>query len=148
MKLKSLRLGLVVAFITTLHFSCASPAASLLSTLGGNAQLSGVTSLLKGAGGLGKLVGKGPFTLLAPSNDALAKLGGGAIDNLLKPENKNVLDNVLKKHILPGKLTPDQIKGGGLKNALGGAFNMGGSNITQSIPTKGGMIQVIDKVLQ
>jgi uncharacterized surface protein with fasciclin (FAS1) repeats len=75
-------------------------------------------------------------------------LGGGSIDNLLKPENKNLLDNVMKKHILPGKYTPEQIKGGGLKNALGGAFNLGGSNITQSIPTKGGLIQVIDKVLQ
>jgi uncharacterized surface protein with fasciclin (FAS1) repeats len=116
--------------------------------LGGNPQLSGVTSLLKGAGGLGKLVPKGPFTLLAPSNDALSALGGGSIDNLLKPENKNVLDNVLKKHILPGKFSPDQIAAGGLKDALGNPLSMGGAKITQSIPTKGGMIQMIDKVLR
>ena len=148
MKGKFLRLGLVVAFVTTLHISCSSPAASLLSTLGGNPQLSGVTSLLKGAGGLGNLVGKGPFTLLAPSNNALQALGGGAIENLLKPENKNMLQGVLKNHILPGKFNADQIKGGGLKNAMGGALNLGGANITQSIPTKGGLIQVIDKVLR
>ena len=148
MKSNLLRLGLVMAFVTTLHLSCSSPATSLLSTLGGNPQLSGVTSLLKGAGGLGKLVGKGPFTLLAPSNDALSALGGGAIDNLLKPENKGMLDNVLKKHILPGKFSPDQIASGGLKDALGNPLSMGGAKITQSIPTKGGMIQMIDKVLR
>jgi hypothetical protein len=35
-----------------------------------------------------------------------------------------------------------------MKDALGNALNLGGSKITQSIPTKGGMIQMIDKVLK
>jgi uncharacterized surface protein with fasciclin (FAS1) repeats len=148
MKSRILLTGVLVSMLSFMQLSCSSPATSLLSTLGGNPQLSGVTSLLKGAGGLGKLVPKGPFTMLAPSNDALSALGGGSIENLLKPENKNVLDNVLKKHILPGKFSPDQIAAGGLKDALGNPLNMGGAKITQSIPTKGGMIQMIDKVLR
>jgi uncharacterized surface protein with fasciclin (FAS1) repeats len=148
MKLRFIRLSLLIAFMTTLHLSCASPAASLLGALGGNAQLSGVNTLLKGVGGLKGLGIKGPFTLLAPSNNALSQLGGGSIENLLKPENKGMLTNIMKKHVLPGKFSPEQIAGGGMKDALGNALNLGGSKITQSIPTKGGMIQMIDKVLK
>jgi uncharacterized surface protein with fasciclin (FAS1) repeats len=149
MKSKFLSTLLTLCFVSMLHFSCSSPTASLLSTLGGNSQLSGITSLLKGAGGLGNIMGsKGPFTLLAPTNDALSKLGQGSLENLLKPENKSMLTDVLKKHVLPGKFSPDQIKAGGLKDAVGNVLNLGGANITESIPTKGGLIQVIDKVLQ
>jgi uncharacterized surface protein with fasciclin (FAS1) repeats len=148
MKKNFLRLALTLAFISFLHFSCSSPANALLSTLGGNPQLSGISSLLKGAGGLGNLVGKGPFTLLAPSNNALSSLGAGAMENLLKPENKEMLTGILKKHILPGKYTADQINAGGLKDVLGNPLNMGGAKITESIPTKGGLVQVIDGIIK
>jgi|GEM_PF-1816180 uncharacterized surface protein with fasciclin (FAS1) repeats len=148
MKKTTLRLALMVFFVSFLHFSCSSPASALLGTLGSNPQLSGITSLLKGAGGLGNIVGKGPFTLLAPSNNALSSLGQGALENLLKPENKDMLTGILKKHVLPGKYTSDQIKAGGLKDAAGNALNMGGANISESIPTKGGLIQVIDGIIK
>jgi uncharacterized surface protein with fasciclin (FAS1) repeats len=148
MKKKVLSMSLFFIFVTMLHLSCASPSSALLSTLGTNPQLSGISSLLKGAGGLGNLVGKGPFTLLAPSNNALSSLGAGAMENLLKPENKEMLTGILKKHVLPGKFTADQINAGGLKDALGNVLNMGGAKITESIPTKGGLIQVIDGIIK
>ena len=148
MKKSFLRLSITLAFVSFLHFSCSSPANALLGTLGSNPQLSGITSLIKGAGGLGNLVGKGPFTLLAPSNNALSTLGAGALENLLKPENKDMLTGILKKHVLPGKFTADQINAGGLKDALGNVLNMGGAKITESIPTKGGLIQVIDGIIK
>jgi uncharacterized surface protein with fasciclin (FAS1) repeats len=148
MKMKFISMAMVMAFVTVLHYSCSSPAGALMSTLGSNPQLSGITSLLKGAGGLGSLVGKGPFTLLAPSNNALSSLGAGALENLLKPENKSTLQGILKKHILPGKFTADQINAGGMKDALGNALNLGGAKITESIPTKGGLVQVIDGIIK
>lgn len=149
MNTRLIRASLIVAFISVFHFNCNSPAASLLSTLGGNANLSTITTLLKAAGGLGNLMGnKGPFTLLAPGNNAFASLGQGAVENLLKPENKGTLTNILKNHLLPGNFSAEQIKAGGITNALGTALNLGGATITESIPTKGGLIQVIDKVLQ
>jgi uncharacterized surface protein with fasciclin (FAS1) repeats len=148
MKMKFVSMAMVMAFVSILHFSCSSPANALMSTLGGNPQLSGISSLLKGAGGLGNLVGKGPFTLLAPSNNALSSLGAGALENLLKPENKDMLTGILKKHVLPGKFTADQINAGGLKDVLGNGLNLGGAKITESIPTKGGLVQVIDGIIK
>jgi uncharacterized surface protein with fasciclin (FAS1) repeats len=146
--MKFIRLSLVVLFVTILNFSCSTPASSLLGAMGSNPSLSGLTGLLKGAGGLDKLVGKSPFTLLAPSNEALKGISQDALQNLLKPENKDQLTSLLKKHILPGKLTPEQINAGGLKDAAGNALDLGGAKISESIPTKNGMIQVIDTVIK
>ena len=147
MKKNVFKLSLVVLLVTTLNLSCSSPAASLMSSLGSTPELSGLSGLLKGAGGLGNLVGKDPFTLLAPSNDALKGISQDAIQSLMKPENRAQLEGILKKHILPGKLTPEQINAGGLKDAAGNALNLNGAKISKSVPTKNGLIQVIDKVL-
>jgi uncharacterized surface protein with fasciclin (FAS1) repeats len=114
-----------------------------------NAQLSGINALLKSAGGLNTLMGKGkkPFTFLAPTNNALAKLGPGTVENLLKPGNKEELISLLKKHVLAGKFKQDQIKAGGLKDINGNELNLSNTRITETIQTKGGLIQVIDQVL-
>jgi uncharacterized surface protein with fasciclin (FAS1) repeats len=50
------------------------------------------------------LKGKGPFTVFAPTDEAFAKLPAGALDNLLKPENKEKLKAVLLYHVVSGKV--------------------------------------------
>jgi transforming growth factor-beta-induced protein len=45
----------------------------------------------------------GPFTVFAPTDDAFAKLPPGTIDNLLKPENKPLLIQILTYHVVGGK---------------------------------------------
>ena len=50
------------------------------------------------------LKGKGPFTVFAPTNDAFAALPAGAVDTLLKPENKATLAKILTYHVVPGRL--------------------------------------------
>ena len=139
----------MVLFIATLQINCSS-VSSLFNALSANPNLSGITALLKGAGGIEKLLGgKGPFTLLAPTNDALASLGAGGVENLLKPENQTQLTNMLKGYVLPGKTEAAALTGtsGAAINATGSAVNLGDAKITQSIPVKDGIIQVIDKLL-
>jgi uncharacterized surface protein with fasciclin (FAS1) repeats len=41
-----------------------------------------------------------PFTVFAPTNAAFAKLPEGAVDDLLKPENKEKLVKVLTYHVV------------------------------------------------
>lgn len=140
----------MTVLVTLLNVNCSSPAAGLMSTLGKTPELSSFAGLLKNAGNLGdlsKLVGKNPFTMLVPSNDALKNVPQEAIQNLLKPENRSQLESLLKKHILPGKVSADDIAKGGLKDAAGNALNLGGAKISKSVPTKNGLIQIIDKVL-
>ncbi len=127
MQRRFLRPVLIIVCITLFNFSCTSPSAALQSSLGEYAQLSGIATLLKSAGGLKNIIGKGkgPFTLLAPTNNALSTLGTANLENLLKPENKEQLIGILKKHVLPGKFKADQIKAGGLKDVSGNELNLG-----------------------
>ena len=61
-----------------------------------------LVAAVKAAGLVPALKGKGPFTVLAPTNDAFAKLPAGTVDNLLKPENKETLTKVLTYHVVAG----------------------------------------------
>ena len=62
--------------------------------------LSTLVTALKAADLVDTLSGPGPFTVLAPTNEAFAKLPAGVLDNLLKPENKAQLVALLTYHVL------------------------------------------------
>ena len=68
-----------------------------------------LVAAVKAGGLVGTLSGKGPFTVFAPTNEAFARLPAGTVDTLLKPENKAMLDKVLTYHVVPGRITAQQI---------------------------------------
>ncbi|MBE0679563.1 MAG: fasciclin domain-containing protein [Bacteroidales bacterium] len=76
----------------------------------------------------------GPFTVFAPTNDAFAKLPEGTVENLLKPENKAKLANILTYHVVSGNLDAaavlDAIKKGDGKVVL---TTVSGGKLTASL---------------
>ena len=64
--------------------------------------LSTLATALKAGGLVGTLSGKGPFTVFAPTNEAFAALPAGVLANLLRPENKAQLTDLLKFHVVEG----------------------------------------------
>lgn len=62
-----------------------------------------LVAAVKAAGLVETLQGKGPFTVFAPTNTAFDKLPKGTVETLLKPENKKILQDVLKYHVVTGK---------------------------------------------
>tara|TARA_R110002124_G_scaffold103270_1_gene252052 strand:- start:13700 stop:14275 length:576 start_codon:yes stop_codon:yes gene_type:complete len=103
------------------------------------------------------LVNAGPLMVFAPTNEAFAALPEGTVENLLKPENKDALANILKYHVTPGNYSKDFLK---KFKKLGQANNgyvqvevvdgepiIGGAKILASIPAGNGIVHVIDKVL-
>lgn len=68
-----------------------------------------LVAAVKAAGLVDTLSGAGPFTVFAPTNEAFAKLSAGTVDTLLKPENKAMLTKVLTYHVVPGRITSQQI---------------------------------------
>jgi len=130
-----------------------------------------LVAAVKAAGLVDTLKGAGPFTVFAPTNAAFAGLPAGAVDELLKPENKPALTKVLTYHVVPGKVDAaalqKAIKSGhgtaSLKTASGGtlwAMMNGDRNIvvkdekgnvasvsTYDVYQSNGVIHVIDKVL-
>ncbi|MCX6322691.1 MAG: fasciclin domain-containing protein [Sphingobacteriales bacterium] len=156
MKKISMRIMMVMAIAVFSVTSCSSGASmlssgsSLLSSMGANPSLSSMTSLLQ-TPGLGKIMGpalKGPFTMLAPSNSALSSLGPDAISSLTKPENINQLADVLKNHIVPGKLDANSLMKGGLKTAGGKDLNLAGVNMSDAISGKNFNVIPVDKILK
>ena len=58
------------------------------------------------------LSGKGPFTVFAPTDSAFSKLDKTVIENLLKPENKTKLTDLLNHHVVAGKINFKDLKDG------------------------------------
>ncbi|MDY0957315.1 fasciclin domain-containing protein [Sphingomonas sp. CFBP8993] len=89
-----------------------TPAATgtIVQILAATPDRSTLAKLVTTAGLTADLSGPGPFTVFAPSNEAFSRMPAGAIDNLSKPENKPVLATILKYHVVPGKLTAEQLK--------------------------------------
>src|SRR5215467_14405658 len=59
-----------------------------------------LVTAVKAAGLVETLEGKGPFTVFAPTNEAFAMLPKGTVDDLLKPENKAKLTEILTYHVV------------------------------------------------
>lgn len=103
------------------------------------------------------LVNVGPLTVFAPTNAAFDALPEGTVDNLLLPENKEALANILKYHVTPGNLSENILtklpKLGQANNqyvnveVVDGKPVIGGANIIASVPAGNGIVHVVDAVL-
>lgn len=101
----------------------------------------------------------GPFTVFAPTNAAFDKLPAGTVDNLLKPESKDDLVNILQYHVSVGVYktenftdgeTIGQVNGNDIKVSVKDgkvSINDGAATIVASVPASNGIIHVIDGVL-
>lgn len=122
------------------------------------------------AGLVDTLKGAGPFTVFAPTDDAFAKVSKATLDGLMRPAQKTVLADVLKYHVVAGKLTAadlaKQITDGGGKAMLktvngqdltatmaGNVITLAGADgskatVTQAdVNQSNGVIHVVDGVL-
>jgi uncharacterized surface protein with fasciclin (FAS1) repeats len=129
-----------------------------------------LVAAVKAAGLVDTLETPGPFTVFAPTNEAFAKLPTGTVDNLLKPESKEMLTKVLTYHVVAGRLSANDLEkmikaGHGkaeLKTVSGGslwAMEKGGAIMLQdekggtatvtitNVFQSNGVIHVIDSVL-
>ena len=100
------------------------------NTIPGTAQAAGQFNTLVaavGAAGLADVLGsEGPFTVFAPTDEAFSNLPSGTVETLLKPENKQDLINILKYHVIAGRVyASDAVKAGKAKTLLGRSVDIG-----------------------
>jgi uncharacterized surface protein with fasciclin (FAS1) repeats len=103
------------------------------------------------------LANEGPWTLFAPTDRAFAQLPAGALENLLADRQR--LTEVLLYHVVPGRVTSDQITGQiHARTAQGSmlevrpahgtvAVGQNAEVITADLHASNGVIHVIDTVL-
>ena len=106
------------------------PTKNIIENAVNSADHTTLVAAVKAAGLVETLEGKGPFTVFAPVNAAFAALPAGTVDTLLKPENKATLTGILTYHVVPMRLTYNDLRnmvkmGGGkatLKTVAGGTL--------------------------
>ena len=116
-----------------------------------------LVAAVKAAGLVTSLSNAGPFTVFAPTNAAFDKLPKGTVDDLVKPENKDKLVDILGYHTYVGVLkteymqdgaeyemvTPKKVK---ITKKEDKTF-VNGTEIIATIETSNGLIHVINDVL-
>ena len=104
------------------------------------------------------LKGDGPFTVFAPTDEAFDKLPEGTVETLLRPENRDRLIEILTYHVVPGRVTAEQVvrleaaetlAGVDVRiDARGGEVRINGVHVIQTdVFASNGVIHVIDEVL-
>jgi uncharacterized surface protein with fasciclin (FAS1) repeats len=119
-----------------------------------------LVAAVKAAGLVDTLKGEGPFTVLAPTDEAFAKLPEGTVEKLLKPENKEKLASILKYHVIPSKAmatdvvklygkTVKSVEGGMIKVSVDGdTVKVNNAKVIKTdITCSNGVIHVIDSVI-
>ena len=124
----------------------------------GNKDLSTLVTAVQAAELTTSLSNAGPFTVFAPVNEAFDKLPAGTVDDLLKPENKEKLSDILGHHTYVGVIKTEQMTDGQnlgmvdgknitIKMVNGKPTVNGTVNIIASVPASNGMVHVVDGVI-
>ncbi|MFO5494937.1 MAG: fasciclin domain-containing protein [Cuspidothrix sp.] len=114
-----------------------------------------LVAAVSAAGLVETLKSPGPFTVFAPTDDAFAKLPPGTITTLL--QNIPQLARILTYHVVPGKLTKDDLGKLGTVNSVEGSpiqincedgFEVKNATVLAAdIIADNGVIHVIDTVI-
>ncbi len=139
----------------------AASAANIVETAVGAGTFNTLIAAAKAAGLDGALATGQNLTVFAPTDEAFAKLPAGTVENLLKPENKDQLVAILSYHVLPRKLTSNQMLAGpfhvrtlkasgdrALAVSKGNTVTVDGATVVKAdIMADNGVIHVIDSVM-
>lgn len=145
----------IVASFISLSLSMSVQAKDIVDTAIAAGNFKTLTTALNAAGLVDTLKGKGPFTVLAPTDKAFAKIPKADLEALLKDKAK--LTAVLTYHVVPGKIMAKDVKVGQFKSLQGSnlivATNYGTVTVNNAkviktdIEASNGVIHVIDSVI-
>lgn len=68
-----------------------------------------LVAAVKAAGLVETLQSAGPFTVFAPTDAAFGLLPAGTVETLVKPENKDMLTGILTYHVVPGRVSSQDL---------------------------------------
>jgi transforming growth factor-beta-induced protein len=138
--------------------AAADAPASIVQTAVQSGQTNTLVKLLQAADLVEAVSGPGPLTVLAPTDDAFAKLPPALVKQLLEPENKTKLQEILKYHVVAGKALAKDVAGQKELTSLAGPeikvskrdgsiYLIDSKVIAADIECTNGVIHLIDTVL-
>lgn len=150
------RMLLAAAFASTM-VGCATQSGptNLADTLANTPSLSTLNTLVNKAGLTDTLKTGGPFTVLAPNNDAFKAVPAKTMDELA--QNPQKLKDVLTYHVLVGKTMAADVKNSNAKTVNGATVALskagdfvtveGAMVTTADLAATNGVVHIIDTVL-
>lgn len=152
---------LAIALVAALPLFATSAIAGqkdIVDTAVGAGKFTTLVTAVKAAGLVDTLKGKGPFTVFAPTDEAFARLPAGTVEDLLKPENKQKLTDILTYHVVAGKVMAADIAGKKSEaktvqgqsvsiDATDGVKVAGAKVVTADVSASNGVIHIIDTVI-
>merc|ERR1712087_968134 len=128
----------------------------IVAIAAGNDMFSTLVAAVTAAGLGDALMGEGPLTVFAPTNDAFDALPEGTLDDLLKPENKDKLVEILQYHVVAANAVSTSLASGDVPTLSGDSVavvvsdgvTVNGANVVKAdVIASNGIIHVIDAVL-
>jgi uncharacterized surface protein with fasciclin (FAS1) repeats len=142
---------------TSAEIAEASPAKpdsdDILSVLAAAGRFNVLLTAIESAGMSATLREDGPFTLFAPSDAAFARAPDGLVMELLKPENRRQLEDLLQHHIIKGRVSLSKrplgtLADDSIKLLHPGISLVGSAKVLHpDIPASNGVVHVIDGIL-
>jgi len=156
--LRTAALAIALVFIATPASYAGMAKKDVVDTAVEAGSFSTLVAAVKAAGLVDTLKGDGPFTVFAPTDAAFKKLPEGTVADLLKPENKEKLAEILTYHVVPGKVMSSDIAGKTLKvetvegsnlsiDATDGVKVDNATVVQADVEASNGVIHVIDTVV-
>jgi uncharacterized surface protein with fasciclin (FAS1) repeats len=146
---------LIAGLLASALVSAGVRAADVVDTAAATGEARTMVEAVQSVGLTSSLRAAGPFTVFAPTDDAWAQLPAETVERLLA--DKALLTEVLKYHVVPGKLGVEDLRAGAIKSVQGQPIDMangpsgwqvGGANIVKSeVEADNGVVYLIDKVI-
>jgi uncharacterized surface protein with fasciclin (FAS1) repeats len=123
-----------------------------------DSRFSTLVTALDSAGLVQTMQEDGPFTVFAPTNAAFDALPDGTVEDLLQPENRERLTEILTYHVVEGANMASDVQGMSSATTLqgsdvsistsDGSVQVGGATVVQAdVEASNGVIHAIDAVL-
>jgi uncharacterized surface protein with fasciclin (FAS1) repeats len=148
-----------VAVNTPIPSTSATTNEDIKDVVAANPSLSTLRNLLDETDLDEKLDDSDPYTLFAPSDQAFAALPELTRQRLLKPQNRQLLRQVLAYHVIPGNLTANQIQPGEVQTLGNNPVNVQVDQVNNQvrvndarviqadIQASNGVIHIVDRVI-
>ena len=150
----------LAAGLMSVALSVPAFAANIVETAAGAGQFRTLLAAAQAAGLAESLATTAPITVFAPTDAAFAKLPPGTVEDLLRPENRGKLRDILAYHVVPTEVPAASVPAKSTQVAtLNPAFKLhvvrrkgrvhvnGVRVVKADIQADNGIIHVIDRVL-
>lgn len=119
-------------------------AGTIVDVAAGNESFSTLVQAIEAAELSGVLSAEGPYTVFAPTNEAFEALPEGTLEQLLLPENQDLLAQILTYHVVPAEVPAAEVTTGPVATVAGPEIALSVDEATGAVMVNQAMVVMPD----